>query len=214
MPSAGLEICKEAEGYATALPNGDCVSYWDAMGNVWTIGFGVTGKDVVKGVRLTRLQAEQRLQIEWEKHKAGVLRASPSLSHYPNRLDAVTCWAYNFGVGRYQSSTLRRYVDQNRRQEAADEFPKWNLAGGKVQRGLVLRRQKERALFLLPDTPSTILLDSSASDTELADLSSSQLPEFATPSPEITPPLAEVPQLSREAPSFATRLSEFFRNLW
>jgi lysozyme len=214
MPSAGLEICKEAEGYATALPNGDCVAYFDRMGNVYTIGFGVTGPDVLKGSRWTRVYAEERLQKEWEKHQRGVLRASPVLLKHPNQLDAVTDFAYNLGVGRYQSSTLRSYIDQQRRSDAAAEFRKWNLAGGKVQRGLVLRRQKERVLFLLPDTPSAIPSDSSPSDTELADLSASQLPEFATPSPERTPQPSEAPQLSREVPSFATRLSEFFRSLW
>jgi lysozyme len=31
---------------------------------------------------------------------------------------------------------------------AADEFLKWNKAGGKVLNGLVRRREAERALFL------------------------------------------------------------------
>jgi lysozyme len=218
MSSSGLEICKSEEGYATALPNGDCVAYWDKAGQVWTIGFGVTGPDVRKGSRWTREYAEERLLAEWLKHQNGVLRASPILLKHPNRLEAVTDFAYNEGVGRYQSSTLRRYVNQERWLDASREFPKWNLAGGKVQGGLVRRRQRERELFLLPDTANTIQSRQPADvlDTELADLSASQLPEssIASQQSQRTQILPEAPQLSRESPSFATRLGEFFRNLW
>ncbi|WP_151742717.1 MULTISPECIES: glycoside hydrolase family protein, partial [unclassified Acinetobacter] len=31
---------------------------------------------------------------------------------------------------------------------AADQFPRWNKAGGKVLNGLIRRRDAERALFL------------------------------------------------------------------
>ena len=33
-------------------------------------------------------------------------------------------------------------------EDAADEFPKWRKAGGRVVKGLVIRRRSERELFL------------------------------------------------------------------
>lgn len=141
-----------SEGYAIALPDGACTSYWDKMGCVWTIGFGSTGKDVIRTTRWTRAQAADRLQLNWQQAKAGVLRASPVLAspENVNRLDAITDFAYNEGTGRYQGSSLRVYVNRRSWSQAAAEFPKWNLAGGKVRAGLVARRQAERALFLTP----------------------------------------------------------------
>lgn len=162
----GLDICQKSEGYAIRLPDGSCTSYWDSMGSVWTCGFGTTGPDVTRHTHWTRQEAVQRLQAGWLIAEAGVRRASPvlSLPENQNRLEAITDFAYNLGVGRYQASSLRRYVDQKNWAAASAEFPKWNLAGGKVRPGLVTRRASERVLFETPvsptvapvaDTPST-----------------------------------------------------------
>lgn len=225
MTSPGLQICMDSEGYALLLPNGDCVAYWDKLGNVWTIGFGVTGADVKKGVQWTRTYAETRLSVEWKKHQAGVLRASPILIQYPNRLEAITDFAYNLGVGRYQASTCRRYVDQRRWTEAANELPKWNLAGGKVQRGLTARRAKEQALFLRSD----------AQTTQPPTTQSPSENEFVSTHPEATPKVASEPTSSvfgsdlpasspsashssqtgySESDSISTRLAAWLRSLF
>ncbi len=156
MPS-GFDICVASEGYAIRLPDGGCTSYWDKMGCVWTIGFGSTGPDIGRHTTWTRAQAVQRLQLNWQQTKAGVLRASPILAkpEHANRLDAITDFAYNVGTGRYQSSSLRAYVNRQAWGVASAEFPKWNLAGGKVRAGLVTRREAERRLFLTPVSASS-----------------------------------------------------------
>lgn len=154
--SPGLLICEKSEGYATAQPDGSCVAYWDAIGCVWTCGFGTTGPNVVSGTHWSRDEAESNLLLKWSEAREGVLRASPVLAQPENynRLEAITDFAYNLGVGRYQGSSLRAYVDRLSWQQAADEFPKWDLAGGKVLRGLVIRRTSERSLFLTSVSPS------------------------------------------------------------
>jgi len=213
MTSPGLEICEDSEGYAKEIPGGDCVAYWDAMGSVWTIGFGTTGPDVKKGVRWPRATAEERLTLGWRKARAGVLRASPILVRFPNRLEALTDWAYNLGVGRYQSSTLRQYVNQQRWADAAQEILKWNLAGGKVRSGLVKRRALERGLFLSQDT--AIRSASPDSGTATVVPSSGQIESSATSSPVTeADSLAPVPMPTSEPQTLATRLAAFFRSLF
>jgi len=159
-----------SEGYAIRTKDGGCTSYWDKMGSVWTIGFGSTGQDITRHTNWTRAQAVDRLQLNWQQAKAGVLRASPILARpeHANRLDAITDFAYNEGIGRYQSSSLRAYVNRQSWKQAAAEFPKWNLAGGKVRAGLVTRREAERRLFLTPVSASSPDLSSpdSASGTQ------------------------------------------------
>ena len=61
---------------------------------------------------------------------------------------AVASLAYNIGTGNLQRSTLRIKLNRGRYLDAADEFPKWRKAGGRVLKGLVRRRIAERNLFV------------------------------------------------------------------
>lgn len=144
--SSGSDLCKSFESYAIELLDGSCKAYWDAMGAVWTIGWGSTGKEINKGTIWSREKADLEFDKHWDKTKAGVLRASPGL--IGNRLEAVVCLAYNIGVGAYQSSTLRRKVNLQEWDEAAAQFLRWNRSGGRVLAGLSRRRKEEMELFL------------------------------------------------------------------
>ena len=135
------------EGYAALQANGDCCAYWDTLGSVWTIAFGLTGNGITKGTRWTRAQSEQNFSVRWNQTKQQVLSASPCLSNSPNKLIAVTDFAYNEGIHNYIASTLRRKINTGDTAGAVQEFSKWNLAGGKVVKGLVIRRAAEATLF-------------------------------------------------------------------
>lgn len=62
--------------------------------------------------------------------------------------DALVSFCYNLGPGSLQASALRTKINRCDFLGAADEFPKWCHAGGRVLNGLVLRRLEERKLFL------------------------------------------------------------------
>lgn len=64
------------------------------------------------------------------------------------QLAALVDFAFNCGPGNLQISTLLRLVNRLEFADAADEFPKWNKAGGLVLRGLTRRRQVEKKVFL------------------------------------------------------------------
>lgn len=61
---------------------------------------------------------------------------------------AVLQWAYNVGTGAACKSTLVRKLNAGDTEGACNELPRWNKAGGKVWRGLVVRREHEKALCL------------------------------------------------------------------
>jgi GH24 family phage-related lysozyme (muramidase) len=61
---------------------------------------------------------------------------------------ALISFAYNLGCGRLRASTLLHKLNQGDIRAAADEFPKWNKAGGRVLKGLTRRRLAEQQLFL------------------------------------------------------------------
>jgi|SRR5579872_113024 len=65
-----------------------------------------------------------------------------------NQFDACCDFVYNEGSGHFASSTLLKLMNLGRMEDAANEFLKWDIAGGQVFPGLLARRQAERALFL------------------------------------------------------------------
>ena len=62
--------------------------------------------------------------------------------------DALVSFSFNVGLGTLQRSTLRQKLNRGDKEGAADEFLKYTIAGGKVLKGLVNRRNDERAIFL------------------------------------------------------------------
>ena len=67
-----------------------------------------------------------------------------------HQLYALTSFAFALGGGALQQSSLRRRVNREDYEGAAEEFPRWVFAGGRKLKGLVKRRYAERQLFLTP----------------------------------------------------------------
>lgn len=65
-----------------------------------------------------------------------------------NQWDALMSFTYNLGAANLESSTLRRLLNAGNYAAAAEQFARWNKAGGQVLAGLVRRRAAERDLFL------------------------------------------------------------------
>lgn len=135
---AGLDLIKQFEGLrleAYVCPAG-----------VLTIGYGTTS-GVKKGDRITAEQAEALLRKDVEKFEKAV-NAAVTVPLNGNQFSALVSFTYNLGAGALQKSTLLKLLNQGNYDAAAQEFLKWNKAGGKVLTGLVRRREAERTLFL------------------------------------------------------------------
>lgn len=135
------EIIKEHEGLRLkAYPD-------PGSGGVpWTIGYGHT-KGVKKGDTCTKEQAEQWLTEDMAEAYAVVDKAVKVPLSEKQR-DALCSFVFNVGGGAFQKSTMLKLLNQGKYSEAAAQFPRWTFASGKSMRGLVIRRGKERALFL------------------------------------------------------------------
>ncbi|WBM39705.1 lysozyme [Alcaligenes faecalis] len=123
-------------------------AYWDADGKVWTIGWGDTGPDVVKGLRITQAEADDRLKRRLAREFVPGVLASLARPVSQAQLDAMVDLAYNIGVGAFQGSTLVRLFNAGDQAGAAEQFPRWNKSGGKVLLGLRRRRAADSARFL------------------------------------------------------------------
>ena len=87
------------------------------------------------------------LPIYLERFERGVERYCP-VKLTQGQFDALVSFSFNLGLGGLQRSTLRQKVLRGDFEGAAEEFLKYTIAGGKVLKGLVSRRNDERALFL------------------------------------------------------------------
>ena len=139
-----IDLIKKYEGFRPQ-------SYQDSVG-VWTIGYGTTrinGEPVKAGMTITEDQAIQYVQLEVNKLWSQIEQVvKVPINH--NQMNALVDFAYNLGFNALKTSTLMRYINQSKFEQAASEFGKWVYAGGKVLPGLVKRREAEKQLFIEP----------------------------------------------------------------
>jgi lysozyme len=88
------------------------------------------------------------LAKDLERFERGVLRYCPAAANRQGWLDALVSFSFNVGLGTLQRSTLRAKFNRGDYEGAAEEFLKYTKAGGKVLKGLVNRRNDERALYM------------------------------------------------------------------
>lgn len=134
---AGLDLIKSFEGVrldAYVCPAG-----------VLTIGYGHTG-DVYPGQVITLLEADDLLRRDAEKFERCVGVAVNDVTQ--GQFDACVSLAFNIGCSAFGKSTLVRKIAQGDMSGAADEFLRWNKAGGREMAGLTRRREAEREMFL------------------------------------------------------------------
>lgn len=114
--------------------------------NRWTIGYGCTGPDIVRGLRWTAEKAETNLQDRFVKLGARI-DALVLVHLEPHQMAALCLLADNIGVEAFRKSTLLRLLNAGKYKEAGEQFDRWNRGGGRVLPGLVKRRAEERRLF-------------------------------------------------------------------
>lgn len=116
---------------------------------VWTIGYGHTG-DVKPGMTVTEHQAEAILGLDLEKFEEGVDGLAKGLALTSNQFSALVSFSFNVGITALANSTLLKKLRKGDLKGAQAEFARWNKAGGKVLKGLTLRRADEAELFGSP----------------------------------------------------------------
>lgn len=145
------ELCRRFEGFRSKP--------YLCPANVPTIGYGSTvypgGKKVtLEDPPITEPAARAMLVHElMHTYAPGVVRQCPILltlamtTNDWRRLNAIVDFAYNLGVGKLQTSTLRRKINAQDWDGAKEQLRLWVRGGGRVLPGLVKRREAEAALL-------------------------------------------------------------------
>lgn len=139
------ELCRRFEGYR-AKP-------YLCPAGVATIGYGSTyyadkRKVSLNDASMDEPTARALLMVELEHtYLPGVLRNCPILATDERRCNAIVDFAYNLGIGRLQTSTLKRKINAQDWAGAQEQIMLWTRGGGKVLPGLVKRRLAEKLLL-------------------------------------------------------------------
>jgi lysozyme len=153
---AGIQLIKSFEGCQTTP--------YRCPAGLWTAGYGhvlypdqarlKTPERALYGIRdehnrtFDYDEIDELLEKDLQRFQDGVSRLCPAADDRQSHFDAMVAFSFNVGLGNLQSSTLRMKYNRGEYEAAADEFLKWNKAGGKILAGLTRRRVAERALFL------------------------------------------------------------------
>ena len=138
-------LCRQFEGYR-ANP-------YLCPAGIPTIGYGATyytnGKKVMlSDDPISELEANNLLLLELRHtYLSGVLRLCPVLLTDERKCNAIVDFCYNLGVGRLQTSTLRRKINAQDWEGAQEQLMLWNKGGGRVLPGLDKRRRAECKLL-------------------------------------------------------------------
>ena len=139
------ELCRKYEGYRSKP--------YLCPANVATIGYGSTyyadGRKVtLQDPPMDEPTARALLLVELEHtYLPGVLRNCPILATDERKCNSIVDFAYNCGVGRLQTSTLKRKINASDWDGAKEQLMLWTKGGGRVLPGLLKRRISECALL-------------------------------------------------------------------
>ena len=145
-----LELIKESEGLYRILADGNIGAYQDPV-NIWTIGYGSTfnfnaNRPVASNDVIDQATAESWLNQEVNQ-KASTVNRLCSVPITQGMFDALVSFTFNLGDAALLRSTLLKKLNRKDYEGAAREFDRWIHGDGKVLPGLVIRRDREEALF-------------------------------------------------------------------
>ena len=137
-PAIAADFVSEQEGRK--------LTAYKCSAGAWTIGYGHT-EGVKEGDTVSPSEADALLVEDLRMH-------AEALAPYVNapvtrgQYIAILSLAFNVGVSAVKKSSLLRFMNLRKVEDAAAEFEKWIYAGGKESAGLKARRAREKALFL------------------------------------------------------------------
>jgi len=133
----GIEFIKKMEGFsATPYIDGKAVA----------IGYG---HNMTKGEnykKITKEKAEKILLSDIAIAEDAIKRLVKTPLNQAQH-DALVSFIYNIGQGAFSRSTLLKKLNSGDYSGAANEFKRWDKAGGKRLPGLTKRRAMEAAIF-------------------------------------------------------------------
>jgi len=140
----GIRLIKHHEGIRNR-------PYRCAAG-LWTVGVGHLigdGKSLPESWNRTfsKEEIDGILKRDLKRFEHGILKMLPNVLLRQHEFDALVSFAFNLGLGSFQRSTIRQALLRGDKKAAMESLIKYCRAGGKILKGLQIRRLDEKALF-------------------------------------------------------------------
>jgi len=120
--------------------------------NLFTVGVGHLigdGKSLPESWNRTfsKEEIDALLKSDLRRFELGISKMLPNVPLRQCEFDCLVSFAFNLGLGTFQRSTLRQALLRGDKKAAMESLVKYCRAGGKILRGLQIRRLDEKALF-------------------------------------------------------------------
>ena len=141
---AGIALIKHHEGVRSRP--------YRCPANLWTVGVGHLigdGKSLPDSWNrtFTKEEIDGLLKSDLRRFELGVHKMLPNVPLRQHEFDAIISFCFNLGLGCFQRSTLRQALLRGDKKAAMESLVKYCRAGGKILKGLQIRRLDEKALF-------------------------------------------------------------------
>ena len=141
---AGIALIKHHEGVRSRP--------YRCPANLYTVGVGHLigdGKTLPPewNRTFTNEEIDGLLKSDLRRFELGVHKMLPNVPLRQHEFDAIISFCFNLGLGCFQRSTLRQALLRGDKKAAMESLVKYCRAGGKILRGLQIRRLDEKALF-------------------------------------------------------------------
>jgi lysozyme len=142
----GIKLIKHFEGVRNR-------PYRDAIG-LWTVGVGHLigdGKQLPDSYNktFTDREVDELLRKDLARFERGVTLLFPVSYRFNQPMyDALISFSFNLGLGCLQRSTVRSALLRGDKKMAGESLLRYCRAGGKILKGLQLRRQAEYKLLM------------------------------------------------------------------
>ena len=139
----GLNLIKHYEGFYSKP--------YRCPAGLYTVGYGhLIGSGLSLPDNWNRPfsigEIDELLKRDLVRFEQGVLRyITVPLNQY--KFDALVSFSFNLGLGNLQRSKVRQKINRGNIAGAITSLLKYNKGGGKVLKGLVLRRKDEAVLL-------------------------------------------------------------------
>ena len=121
---------------------------------LWTVGVGHLigdGKQLPDSYNrsFTENEIDAILRKDLARFERGVVMQFPMSYRFTQGMfDALVSFSFNLGLGALQRSTVRSALLRYDKDKAGESLLKYCRAGGKILKGLQLRRQEEYKLLM------------------------------------------------------------------
>jgi GH24 family phage-related lysozyme (muramidase) len=141
----GISLIKHFEGVRSR-------PYKCAAG-LFTVGVGHLigdGKQLPQSWNKTFTEGEidGLLTADLKRFELGVSKMLPNVRLRQCEFDAIISFSFNLGLGCFQRSTVRQAIIRGDKEQAMESLVKYCRAGGRVLKGLQLRREAEAKMFV------------------------------------------------------------------